>query len=70
MGPTSVTIDGLPGLSWEGSLVNVDGVTVQSRFTSLWDGSTEYWMNCQFTPEHAEEMKRGCDQVEESFQVE
>ena len=68
-GPTPVTLDGLPGVRYEGSLVNVNEVTVQSRFTSLWDGSTEYWMNCQFTSEHAEEMKRGCDQVEKSFQV-
>jgi hypothetical protein len=68
-GPTSVTIDGLPGLRWEGSLLNVDGVQVQSRFTSLWDASTEYWLNCQFTSEHAEAMKRGCDEVETSFRV-
>jgi hypothetical protein len=68
-GPTPVTLDGLPGFRYEGSLVNVDGVRVQARVTDVFDGLTEYYLYCQFTPEHAEDMKRGCDQVLESFQV-
>jgi hypothetical protein len=36
----------------------------------MYDGKTEYFINCQFAPEAAEEMKQGCEQVAESFQVE
>jgi hypothetical protein len=69
-GPTRVTVGGLPGLSFEGSLVNADGVHVRAWATVAFDGRTEYVLECEFTPERAEEMKRGCNQVLESFQVE
>jgi hypothetical protein len=69
-GPTRVTVGGLPGLSFEGSLVNVNGVPVQAWLTFAFDGRTEYLLDCEFTPERAEEMKRGCDQVVRSFEVE
>jgi hypothetical protein len=69
-GPGRVTIDGLPGLRFEASGLDPEGVRVQSRLLFVFDGGTEYALNCQFTPEAAEEMKRGCEQVVESFQVE
>jgi hypothetical protein len=65
-----VTVGGLPGRSFEGSLVSSNGVHVQARLTFAFDGRTEYLLNCEFTPEGAEEMKRGCTQAVESFQVE
>jgi hypothetical protein len=68
--PTPMTLDGLPGFRYEGSLVNVDGVRVQARVIRAFDGLTEYYLYCQFTPEGADEMKRGCEQVVESFRVE
>jgi hypothetical protein len=34
------------------------------------DEGTEYFLNCQFTREGAEEMKRGCERVVNSFQLE
>ena len=48
------------------------GARVESRVNLLllFDGATEYFLNCQYTPSGAEEMKQGCDQVVESFQVE
>jgi hypothetical protein len=69
-GPTRVTVGGLPGLSFDGSLVNSNGVHVQTWSTFGFDGRTEYFLNCEFRPERAEEMKRGCNQVVQSFQVE
>lgn len=68
-GPVRVTAGGLPGLRFEGWLNNVDDVRVESRVIWLFEKKTQYFMNCQYTPEHAKEMKQGCDQVEESFQV-
>ena len=69
-GPIPITIGGLPGFRYEGQLLNVEGVPVQSRLAWVFDDKTQYFLNCQYTPEHAEEMKRGCNQVVESFQVE
>jgi hypothetical protein len=69
-GPTRVTVGGLPGLRFEGSLVNAKGIPVQAWLTLAFDGRTEYVLDCEFTPEPAEEMKRGCDQAVKSFKVE
>jgi hypothetical protein len=69
-GPIPITIGGLLGFRYEGWLITEEGVRVQSRLTWAVDDTHQYFMNCQFTPEHAEEMKRGCDQVEKSFTAE
>jgi PsbP len=69
-GPTRLTVGGLPALRFEGSSLNPDDVRVRSQVTAVFNGVTQYFLNCQFTPEGAEEMQRGCDQVVESFQVE
>lgn len=68
-GPRRVSGAGLPGFSAEGMAVTPKGVHVQSLVTLLFDGKTEYFVNCQFTPDQAEEMRKGCDQVLGSFQV-
>jgi hypothetical protein len=69
-GPTRTTVDGLPALRFEASALTPDDERVQSRGTLVFDGSTEYYVNCQFTPDRAEEMNSGCDQVLNSFDVE
>jgi hypothetical protein len=66
--PVRVTVGGLPGYSAEGTAVDPDGVRVESQVTLLFDGTTEYFLNCQFTPEHAEETKQGCAQILDSFE--
>jgi hypothetical protein len=68
-GPTRLTVGGLPALRFEGSTLTPDGVPVRSQVTAVFDGRTQYFMNCQFTDERAEEMKRGCDQVVRSFRI-
>jgi hypothetical protein len=69
-GPTRVTIAGHPGYSATGTAMTPEGARVESRVNLLFDEATEYFLNCQYTPSGAEEMKRGCDQAVESFQVE
>ena len=68
--PARVRVDELPGLRFEASGLDPEGERVRSRYVYVLDGRTVYALNCQFTPEGAEEMRRGCDQVIESFQVE
>jgi hypothetical protein len=69
-GPTRVSVAGLPAFRVEGSAVNPEGVRTQGELTLIFDGTTEYFLNCQFTPDRAQEMQEGCDQVLDSFAVE
>jgi hypothetical protein len=39
----------------------------KSRLTFLFDGDREYQVNCQFTPDHADEIGEACDQALETF---
>ncbi len=68
-GPTRLTVGGLPALSYETMGTAQDGREVQSRAVFIFDGTTMYASNCQWTPGSAEEMARGCDQILASFQV-
>jgi hypothetical protein len=60
-GPTQATIGGLPAFRIEGSLMSTAGRPIQSPLIFMFDGRTEYFLNCQFTRENAEEMKRDCE---------
>jgi hypothetical protein len=63
------TVAGLPALRLEASAVNVDGVQTKSHLVLVYDGATEYFFNCQYTPEGEQTMTAGCDQVVGSFHV-
>jgi len=65
-GPTRLTVSGLPALR----IVSHPQSGLTRRITTVFDGTTAYVFDCGFTPPLAEKMKLGCDQVEESFQVE
>jgi hypothetical protein len=69
-GPTRVNVGGLPALRFEGTGVTRQGVQIGSRLTLVYDGRNQYAVNCQFTPEGANTVKRGCDQILDSFKVE
>jgi len=68
--PTPITVDGLPGYLTEASLVAVDGLQVQSQVVILFDGLTQYFLNCQFSAEHVDEMTQGCGLVRDTFRLE
>jgi hypothetical protein len=68
--PVRDTVAGLPALRLEASAVNVDGIETKSHLVLIYDGTAEYLLNCQYTPEGAETMEAGCGQVVESFQIE
>ena len=68
-GPTRVTVAGHPAYSASGTAVTPSGTPVRSRVNLVFDGETEYFFNCQFTSDHAEEMLQGCSKALESFQV-
>ena len=68
-GPARVNIAGLPAFTASGTGVTPSGTHVRSRINLAFDGTTEYFFNCQFTSDHAQEIQQGCSTVLESFQL-
>lgn len=68
-GPRRVTVAGHPGFAVKGTALTPEGVRVQSQVTMLFDGKTEYFLNCQFTPEQAEDMIAGCSKALDSLEI-
>ena len=67
-GPEQLTMAGLPGLRFQ-ITATVAGTAIQSTLSFAFDGTTEYFVNCQYTPARAEEIRRGCDQIIRTFSV-
>lgn len=66
---TEAEMGGLPG--FEGSLTanGPDGQAVTSTVVLVFDGSIEYFLNCQYEPDGEAEVQAACEQVRSSFQV-
>jgi hypothetical protein len=64
-----VTVDGLPALRYGLATTIQGGSRVNSRLVFVFDGTTEYFFNCQHTADRADEIESGCDQVLASFTV-
>ena len=66
--PEKITMAGLPGRRFQ-----VTGAVSGSRYASTlvfaFNGTTEYFVNCQYTAGMAAVVGRACDQVTGSFQV-
>jgi hypothetical protein len=67
-GPEDITAAGRPGLRFRGT-GTLEGTPIESTFVSVLDGTTQYTLNCQHTPEWAEEIERGCEQIVRTFTV-
>ncbi len=66
--PEPTTVGGFPAYTFEASgITTVEDKTVDSRFILIFDGDTEYFLNCQYETDHEEEILAGCDQVVETF---
>jgi len=68
-GPTEEIMGGLPALAFTGTAKSPDGTEVGSRLVMAFDGTTEYFVNCQYTSGGEGDILAGCDQVVSSFQV-
>jgi uncharacterized RDD family membrane protein YckC len=66
--PRKITMAGLPGRRFQ-----VTGAVAGSRYASTlvfaFNGTTEYFVNCQYTAGMAADVGRACDQVTGSFRV-
>jgi uncharacterized RDD family membrane protein YckC len=65
-GPRRIEMGGLPGFSiriegrYGGQPLTLEGVVLAR-------GTTQYFLECQFTPDHASEIRSGCEQVMRTF---
>jgi len=68
-GPTDETMAGLPALGFTGTAKNPAGALVSSKLVLAFDGTTEYFVNCQYDSTGESELLAGCDQIVGSFSV-
>lgn len=68
-GPTSMTVAGFPALGYDVSVKAVSGEDALDSMIFIFDGSTEYFINCQSTSARTGEVATACDEVTGSFQV-
>jgi hypothetical protein len=70
-GPTEVTMGGLPGYEYRISAETIKGRKSESRLVIVWNGTTEYSLNCQHLVGGtlSDEIERGCKMVVESFKL-
>lgn len=68
-GPTDETMAGFPALGFTGTAKNPNGATVSSRLVLAFDGTTEYFVNCQFDDTGQTAILAGCDQIVSTFTV-
>jgi hypothetical protein len=60
-------IGGLPALSYTDVPVT-DPANAESRLIVLFDGSTEYLINCQSTPDKRDQMNEACDMAVDTLE--
>lgn len=68
-GPSQETLGGLPALGYTATALTPDGVEVRSRLLLAFDGTTEYFLNCQYTAEGEADILAGCSMIQGSFQL-
>jgi hypothetical protein len=66
-GPDRITMGGLPALGYAGTALDPDGNQVDVRMVLAYDGTTEYYVNCQGSGEGATAIAAACDQIVGSF---
>ena len=73
-GPQQVTAAGKPGLRYAGTTTTDDGRIAQHTWVAVFDGSTEYFFNCQSVDAEGEDanhfaVSQACEQVLSSFKI-
>ena len=68
-GPDKITMGGLPALGYAGTAIDPDGNQVNIRMVLAYDGTTEYFVNCQESQADSSVMGAACDQIISSFSL-
>jgi uncharacterized RDD family membrane protein YckC len=67
-GPAKTTVGGLPAVLFDGA-GTINGNRIVSTLVFVFDGNTEYYINCQRTNAHYADVAHGCVQVVSTFRV-
>ncbi len=67
--PTEETMGGFPALGFAGTARNPSGATVSSRLVLAFNGTTEYFVNCQYDDTGKAAILAGCDQIVSTFSL-
>jgi uncharacterized RDD family membrane protein YckC len=65
-GPGYSSVAGKPAVRYEAT-GTVDGTPYEITLQYIFDGTTQYYVNCQHTDERADEIERGCEQIVQTF---
>jgi len=68
-GPQQVTMGGLPALLFDLSGIRVGKAVVDSRLIFAFQGTLEFFLSCQHTPDRADQVEGACDEIMRSFRV-
>ena len=68
-GPSATTVDGLPALYLVAEGTDLNGDELVSESVLVFDGETEYEINCEYSPTKEDDMRPGCAQAFNSFRV-
>jgi hypothetical protein len=68
-GPSATTVDGLPALYLVVEGVGEFGDEFVSQSVLVFDGETEYAIDCEYAPAKEDDMRPGCAQVFDTFRV-
>jgi len=68
--PSPTTLGGLAAFTITVSGVREPtGAVVSSRLVVAIQGATEYFVNCEYTADHVDDIQKGCDVVVQTFQI-
>jgi hypothetical protein len=68
-GPTATTLAGFPSYEYEWEGVDVDGDAKDSRAIFMFNGDTEYFVNCQYSADTEEDILAGCELSLDTFEA-
>ena len=68
-GPQRITVGGLPGLRFQGTGTRHAGTVIGYTLVFVFNGTTDYIINCQHTRAYAGEMQRACSLVMDTFKA-
>jgi hypothetical protein len=67
-GPATESMGGLPAVRYEVSIPREGGGQIGATLYFAFEGSTQYFVDCQSTPTFAAEIARGCTEIVSSFE--
>jgi hypothetical protein len=68
-GPERITMGGLPGFRFQLSGIQIGTARVDSRLVLAFQGSLEYLLFCQHTPNQADHVESACDVIMRTFRL-